>query len=180
MLCGADNSGQRIYYGVEGSAPNRTYRIRYEGSNAVSGTLGFPTIEWEATFYESVPDQIDIQIGQNASAPGETIFTDAKFSGTSAACPVATGLLATVLQYNRTWGWADVRSWLRNNVDVQDPNKFHVGVDSSTANATSWDDVNSLEGGEARVIYNAAFLPISIARMRGLKLKGGLSLNFRN
>jgi hypothetical protein len=180
MLSAADNSAQRIYYGVEGSAPNRRYRIRYEGTNGVSGTIGFPNIVWEATFYENAPTQIDIQIGANANGPGSVIFTDAKFSGTSAACPVACGLIATALQYNRTWGWADVRNWLRNDISVQDPSKFYVGVDSSTADAASWADVNSLEGSDARVIYNAAILPISTVRMQGLKLKGGLSLNLRN
>ena len=66
MLTAADNSCQRIYYGVEGTAPNRTYRIRYEGhSNYTGGVLGNPTIVYELTFYEAVPAQIDIHFGVN-------------------------------------------------------------------------------------------------------------------
>ena len=181
MLSADDNSGQRVYYGVEGSAPNRTYRIRYEGTNGVSGTIGFPNIVWEATFYENAPAQIDIQIGANANGPGSVIFTDAKFSGTSAACPVATGLIATVLQYNRSWGYADVRNWLRTQVEVQSPTRFHYGVDSSTANAASWDDVNSLEGSDARVLYNSLVLPDNTVNISGnLNFKGNLNISFKN
>ena len=33
MINAADNSCQRIYYGTEGVAPNRTFRIRWEGTN---------------------------------------------------------------------------------------------------------------------------------------------------
>ena len=66
----ADNSCQRIYYGTEGVAPNRTYRIVYEGTNNISGTLGSPTMVWEATFYEATPGQIDIQLGTMARSGG--------------------------------------------------------------------------------------------------------------
>lgn len=33
LIGAADNSCQRIYYGTEGVSPNRTYRIRWEGTN---------------------------------------------------------------------------------------------------------------------------------------------------
>ena len=44
MWCARDNSVQRIYYGVEGVSPNRTYRVRQEGTATVSGTVGSPTM----------------------------------------------------------------------------------------------------------------------------------------
>lgn len=65
MWCCADNSVQRIYYGTEGIAPNRTYRVRTEGAASVSGTLGSPTMVSEYVFYENTPDQIDLQLGVN-------------------------------------------------------------------------------------------------------------------
>ena len=65
MITAADNSCQRLYYGVEGVSPNRTYRVRYEGTNSVGGTIGSPNMVWEAVFYESVPAQIDIHVGIN-------------------------------------------------------------------------------------------------------------------
>ena len=56
-------SCQRIYWGTFGTAPNRTYRIRFEGTNAITGTLGSPNMVWEAIFYESNKNIFDIQIG---------------------------------------------------------------------------------------------------------------------
>ena len=61
----ADNSVQRIYYGTEGTSPNRTYRVRVEGNAAVSGTVGSPGMVCEWTFYEATPDTIDLQQGAN-------------------------------------------------------------------------------------------------------------------
>ena len=66
MIRVSDNSCQRLYYGTEGVAPDRTYRIRFEGTNATSGTLGSPTMVWEAVFYENEPAKIDIQVGTMA------------------------------------------------------------------------------------------------------------------
>lgn len=74
----ADNSVQRIYYGVEGVAPNRTYRVRTEGNGATSGTLGSPNMVHEWTFYENDPSKIDLQTGVNnrkTSSGGGTFTT---------------------------------------------------------------------------------------------------------
>ena len=62
--CG-DNSVQRIYYGTEGSAPNRTYRVRLEGNASTSGILGNPGMVCEWIFYENNTTQIDLQLGAN-------------------------------------------------------------------------------------------------------------------
>jgi len=70
-----DNSVQRIYYGVEGTAPNRTYRVRVEGSSGVSGTLGSPNMINEWVFYEATPAQIDLQCGTNARKSTGTFTT---------------------------------------------------------------------------------------------------------
>jgi hypothetical protein len=158
MISCADNSCQRIYYGTEGSSPNRTFRVRYEGTNSTSGTLGSPNMVYEVIFYENAPTEFDIQIGSNArvsSGPGFSSFYDDKFSGTSSACPVTTGLIATKLQYNRSWTWQDVRNWLKTNVGDANTDEFYTGVESTTANAASWSDVNSLEGGRPIVIWDA-------------------------
>lgn len=262
MMSCADNSCQRLYYGAEGSSPNRTYRIRYEGTALASGTLGSPNMVYEAVFYENAPSQIDIHMGINNRYPvaagvaasfatsthfefgvesynsinrrgfpqqlgkfigtdgnvvypvinigalddsfkpsgsgsgkewkvnysdmgeeidcyapadgtlsargptstvtradtypgGTLISYDRKFSGTSSACPVATGLIATKLQYNRDWTWQDVRTWLRNSVGDANTNEFYTGVESTSATSANWSDVNSLEGGRPIVIWDA-------------------------
>ena len=71
-VCGGDRSCQRLYVGTEGVAPNRTWRIRWEGHDApVGGILNAPTILWEMTFYEATTNQIDLHIDQNACFRGE-------------------------------------------------------------------------------------------------------------
>jgi len=67
MWCAKDNSVQRIYYGTEGVAPNRTFRVRQEGTSTTSGSLGSPTMVCEWTFYENNPSQIDLQTGVNSA-----------------------------------------------------------------------------------------------------------------
>jgi hypothetical protein len=166
MLTARDNSAQRIYYGAVGSAPNRTYRVRWEGTNATSGTLGSPNMVWEATFYENAPAQIDIQIGVNANGSGSTMY-DCGFSGTSAACPVAAGLIATALEYNRSWGWSDVRTWLQG-LTSQSDTTFYQGPDPATADSADWADLNSLMGGTRKVAYNQ--FPISRINLSGAGL----------
>jgi hypothetical protein len=63
MWGSSDNSVQRIYYGVEGVAPNRTYRVRVEGNASTVGVLGNPRMVNEYVFYEATPAQIDLQVG---------------------------------------------------------------------------------------------------------------------
>ena len=65
MWCAKDNSVQRIYYGTEGTSPNRTYRVRQEGVATTIGTTGSPTMVCEWVFYENNPSQIDLQLGIN-------------------------------------------------------------------------------------------------------------------
>jgi hypothetical protein len=106
--------------------------------------------------YENARNQFDIQIGLNSSQAAE--FYDAAFSGTSAACPVSTGLIATKLQQNRSWTWQDVRTWLQS-LDTQDATKFYQGPTPATATSSDWADLNSLMGGTRRVLYNSDITP---------------------
>lgn len=78
-LTAADNSVQRIYYGFSGSSPNRTYRVRVEGTAGTSGTLGYPSMVYEIIFYEATPAQIDLHVGTNAKA--FTPFSSAQLEG---------------------------------------------------------------------------------------------------
>ena len=80
MWSSADNSVQRIYYGVEGTAPNRVYRIRVEGNGGVSGTLGSPNMVSEYVFYEDTPNQIDLQLGANNRKTTSSGFTSGQLN----------------------------------------------------------------------------------------------------
>lgn len=75
MWACADNSVQRIYYGVEGTSPNRTYRVRVEGTASTGGVVGSPSMVNEYVFYEATPDQIDLQLGANGRKTVGTGFT---------------------------------------------------------------------------------------------------------
>jgi hypothetical protein len=78
---------------------------------------------------------------------------DGRFSGTSSACPTAAGMIATALEYNRNWGWQDVRTWLQSLTE-QSTSTFYQGVEPSTATDSAWSDLNSLMGAAPRVLYN--------------------------
>lgn len=184
FVSSTDNSVQRIYTGTLGVSPNRLFVIRVQGRNATSGTLGSPNMEWEWHFNENDTDKIDLHIISNAriTTVGVTaplIATDTAFSGTSAACPVAAGFIATVLEYNRDWAWQDVKAWLQT-LDVQDSSDFYYGTESTTVNTANWLDYESLEGGDARVLYQGKIDARFKTGSRPVLSGGGrISANFR-
>jgi hypothetical protein len=72
MLSAADNSVQRIYHSEFGVAPNRTFVVRVEGTNATAGAAGFPNMVSEYVFYEATPWQIDVRMVSNARLVGDS------------------------------------------------------------------------------------------------------------
>ena len=65
MIQAADNSWQRLYYIDNG---NGSFRIRYEGTAATSGTPGSSNMIWEATLYND--GKIMLVNGTNARSGG--------------------------------------------------------------------------------------------------------------
>lgn len=195
LVSAGDLSCQRIYTETIGSAPNRLFVIRYQGHTSYqNGILGSPTMEYEYHFYENDNDKIELHVNlnprvavQTVTAP--TVATDRSFNGTSAACPVAAGFISTVLEYNRTWGWQDVKNWI-NTLDVQTPDRFYYGTESADPTTLNWNDYESLEGGEARVlyqdpsVYNIIEIPSVVPPIRSkisgsFVLKNGIQLRRR-
>jgi hypothetical protein len=84
---------------------------------------------------------------------------DTRFSGTSAACPVACGFLATIMQYNRGWTYSDLRSWIQTNVQSVDTDEFHVGTEETDPEGSGWADrtLPQAQSSEVRVLYLADF-----------------------
>jgi len=80
---------------------------------------------------------------------------DRIFGGTSSACPITAGLIATKLQYNRSWTYADIKNWLTNTVGNLSSTYFYTGTEATTATDSNWSDVNNLHGASPRVIYDA-------------------------
>ncbi len=61
----ADNSWQRYYWIDNG---NGSVRVRFEGTNSTSGTVGSPTIVWEATIYDD--GKIQVAVGSHNRSGG--------------------------------------------------------------------------------------------------------------
>jgi hypothetical protein len=84
---------------------------------------------------------------------------DTRFSGTSAACPVACGFLATIMQYNRGWTYSDLRNWIQTNVQSVDPDEFNVGAEETDPEGSGWSNrtLPQAQSSEIRVLYLADF-----------------------
>lgn len=151
FILSSDGTGQKIWTGVFGTAPNRTYKIRFEGTSGYGFATDTSTIIWELTFYEASPYQIDLQtaINSHISKP-----TDCSFGGTSSACPVTAGLIATVLQENRTWNWKKVRKYITGSMRPQSKNDFYIGKECTKPNDPAWSDKNSIQGSTPIILYN--------------------------
>ena len=95
---------------------------------------------------------------------------DCEFNGTSAACPVAAGIIATKLEHNRDWTYADVKNWLRNEVGVITSTNFYYGTELTSATDTGWSDQNSLHDDSPVVIWDAL---TGAEPPESIKLSGG-------
>ena len=100
---------------------------------------------------------------------------DDDYGGTSSACPVAAGLIATKLQYARNWTVENVKSWIENELDVVDSTKFFVGSETVGANNGNWNKICSPEYTSPTVLYDAAFA--SGFSITGIGLSFGGDLN---
>jgi hypothetical protein len=90
------------------------------------------------------------------SGSGAGIPEDCAFGGTSAACPVAAGFLATVLEHNRDWSWKEIKNWVLT-LNTQSGTDFYIGTESTTPTDANWLDYRSIEGGDPRVLYQGVF-----------------------
>ena len=108
---------------------------------------------------------------------------DCLFGGTSSACPISAGLIATKLQYNRGWTYQDILDWVTTSVGTQ--SDMVSGNDSDTPNATGtgeWNDNTSLQGGLPIIIWDAPTgnepgaedtkVRLNIANASGLNISG--------
>ena len=81
---------------------------------------------------------------------------DRFFNGTSSACPVGTGLLATKLQHNRDWTWSDLKEWLEDEVTNQPSDAlFFQGTEATTSSDSNWNSSRNLQGGDRKVLWDA-------------------------
>jgi hypothetical protein len=182
-----DNSGTRVYPVINIGALDDDYKTSKEAKVDYSdrgeeidvyapadGTLA------ANHSYSSVGNRPDTYPGFTFNGG---VATDCTFGGTSAACPVAAGFIATVLEHNRGWGWQEVKAWL-DTLDTQAESVFYFGTESTTATSSNWFDYESLEGGVSRVLYQGT-IPITnpiLGQKRALRgsvrLAKGATLRF--
>jgi len=116
---------------------------------SADNTLAACDQNWPGTSYNRY--DAFYTLNSNQSVESE----DCLFNGTSAACPVACGIIATKLQYNREWTYTDVLDWVTVGVGTQGSSDFYTGSESSTYDDGNWSDYYSTEGGEPTILYDA-------------------------
>lgn len=97
------------------------------------------------------------------SYPGLSVIAgcrDTRFSGTSAACPVACGFLALVMQYNRGWTYQELRNWIQTSLEEQPSADMYEGTEVTSPTASWSADYNALQGSTRRILYQAT-IPVS-------------------
>ena len=110
IIGSADNSYQR----VATTMYDDTYRVRYEGTNSTSGTVGNPNIVIEFVFYRYYQNIIDINIESHARLvgftgyyPGYSINTNMmSYFGGEVQSGGQGGLGTKPIKYGIIWGWA--------------------------------------------------------------------------
>ena len=109
------------------------------------------------------------------SGSGAGVPEDCGFSGTSAACPCAAGFISTLVQFNRNWTYADIKTYL-SNMPGQSVSNFYYGTESTSLNDSNWLDYPSLETTEApKVIYqDATQFKQTVFPKRKSSMKSGL------
>ena len=86
---------------------------------------------------------------------------DARFNGTSSACPVAAGIIATKMEYDRAWGVSNIKLWLSNDVGTISSDDYYLGTEATTpTDTTNWGDDSNMHGGPATVIWDT---PVQLA-----------------
>jgi len=80
---------------------------------------------------------------------------DRQFGGTSSACPVTVGLMATKLQEKRTWTWSDLKNWFSTQVTDQSDSSFPAGTEGTTATDSNWNSYYNLQGSLRKIIWDA-------------------------
>lgn len=101
--------------------------------------------------------------GDTYTVNGITVnpYYDTYFNGTSSACPVTAGFIATLLQVNRTWTYQNVRNYFNNTIEAQSSSSMYSGTEATTVNDSNWTDDANLQGASLRILYNNFVAPTS-------------------
>ena len=81
-------------------------------------------------------------------------FYDALFNGTSAAAPVACGLLTLYLQSNPKASSRDIKEWLKKHGSVIVEQSQYLDEYANDNDILYWDQFYNMRGAERRILYN--------------------------
>lgn len=102
-------------------------------------------------------------------------FYDSNFNGTSAAAPVACGLLAIYLETNPTATSRETKTWLRDNGSVIAVPSEYLDQYTDDTQTSYWQGSFNMRDAERRILYNP-FANDVIPKMDGLSVTG---VNFK-
>ena len=89
----------------------------------------------------------------DSTYPGSSLISfDETFGGTSSACPVLCGFIATLVSLNRNWTWRDIKAYLANTTE-QPETQFYQGGVATDANSPSWADFYSMQSARRTVPF---------------------------
>ena len=101
---------------------------------------------------------------------------DTYFNGTSAACPVACGFLATVLQWNRAWTWRELKQWIKS-IPQQSTGEFAgQNSDWATATDTGWLTTTNLAGSDPIILWDYEYPNTNYPKVT-MKIGNAVNLN---
>ena len=122
-----------------------------------------------------------VDIDFNINVPTEnTESRDTRFGGTSAACPIACGLISTWVEQNRTWTYRDVRKYIEQRLQTQDSSNFYIGIEAQDPNGPEWQDRNNIQSSSATVIYEGLVVPRPFTSKTGsFNLNGNLTVRYK-
>ena len=143
-----DSSGKERKVGYSNMGNGVDVFTAGDGALAASHTSG-GTLRWDA-YYDSSGNV------SNTSISGGSLQSSNKyFNGTSSACPIFAGLLATKVQYNRSWNHTNIRNWIQSLGQVNSSEFYYGPSEGTTATDSNWSDTNGLHGAAAYVAYDA-------------------------
>lgn len=81
------------------------------------------------------------------------VSEDRLFGNSSSACPIFAGLLATKVQFNRSWDYSDVKTWIQS-LGSANSGEFHYGTEGVTAIDSNYSDSFNMNGNPGYVAYD--------------------------